>query len=66
MTIKKLSKIQSETLARMKYNIWYCAYEMGVSMATLNALYRLNLLDRRSEAGAFYSPRTSVEFRRKK
>lgn len=66
MTIKKLSKVQQDTLNRMKYNIWYSSYSLGVSMATLNALRHMNLVERRADVGAFRRyPRTVVEFKKK-
>ena len=65
MTIKKLSKTQQKALVGMHIGIWYSAYDLQVSIATLNALHRMNLVERRSDIGVFYSPRTAVEFKRK-
>lgn len=53
MTIKKLSKIQQNTLIKMEYDRWYSAYDLGVSIATLNALHRMNLLSQQSGVGEF-------------
>lgn len=65
MKTKKLSKVQQDTLSKMKYNIWYCAYELGVSMATLNALRRMDLVERRADVGAFRRyPRAAVKFKK--
>lgn len=65
MTTKKLPKTQQKALAGMYVGIWYSAYELGVSIATLNALHRKNLVERRSDIGASFSPRTAVEYRKK-
>lgn len=65
MAIKKLPQTQQKALAGMYVGIWYSSYELGVSIATLNALHRKNLVERRADIGAFYSPRTSVEFKKK-
>lgn len=53
MEIKKLSEVQQNTLTKMKYDHWYSAYDLGVSIATLNALHRMNLLAKQSGVGEF-------------
>ena len=61
----KLTPIQSRVLYRFPKDKWKSAYDMQVSMATLNALVEKGFLERRGVGtlGAHYSPRTTVEYR---
>lgn len=61
----KLTPIQSRVLYRFPKDKWKTAYDMQVSMATLNALVEKGFLERRGVGtlGAHYSPRTTVEYR---
>lgn len=61
----KLTPIQSQVLYRFPKDKWKSAYDLQVSMATLNALVEKGFLERRGVGtlGAHYSPRTTVEYR---
>ena len=65
MKAKKLSKVQLKTFAKMKNNIWYTAYDLGVRLTTLDALYHRNLLSRKSGLGAYSFPRTNIWYSKK-
>ena len=60
MKTKKLPKTQQKVLAGMFVDIWYSAYDLGVSIATLNALHRKGLIEQESRVGEFI-----VRFRKK-
>ena len=61
----KITEAQSKALQKAD-GLWRDAYELRASTATLDALVRKGLLERRGQGGlgAMYSPRTAVEYRR--
>ena len=61
----KLTEAQSKALQKAS-GLWRDAYELGASIATLDALVKKGLLERRGGGGlgAMYSPRTTLEYRR--
>lgn len=59
----KLSKTQERALSKLSYK-WQSAYEIGESIATLNALVRHGLAKSKTdELGYMYSPRTAIYFK---
>ena len=62
----KLSSPQKKVMKRFVEHRWLSAYELQASMATLNALVSMGLLERRGvgSLGSTFSPRTTVEYRR--
>lgn len=58
----KLSDTQQRTLRKLDSS-WKCAYELGESLGTLNALVRKGLVESKGDLGALFFPRTSIDFR---
>lgn len=48
-------------------DVWSSAYDLQLSMQTLDALVKRGLAERRNEAalGAMFSPRTVIQYRRR-
>lgn len=61
--MKKLTPTQVEVLSRIT-EMWQSAYELQASRATLNALVKKGLVQRRGGLGAILDPRTSIQYRR--
>lgn len=64
--MKPLSATQKEVYDRMKPNVWYSAYDLQCSIATLKSMTQKGYLKSRGEGllGSMYSQRTTVEFMR--
>ncbi len=62
-----LSETQRRALGKLT-DKWECAYRIGESLPTLNALVKAGCARKRSPGGpgAMWSPRTFWEFRRNK
>lgn len=62
-----MSKTQMKALAAMSETEWRCAYTLRCSMATLASLVKRGLAEKRGEGnvGAFFTPRTTIEWRRR-
>jgi len=62
---KKLSPAQQKALDKMKEGVWESSYSLQVSLGTLNALGNKGLVESKHGAGAFFCPRTGIEWRKK-
>ena len=63
----KLTPNQQNALDKLQDGKWHSAYELQVSLNTMQALESRNLVEVfRHRLGSYYSPRTSIEFRIKK
>ena len=66
MATKKLSKVQQETLDKMTIGVYYCAYDLKCSIATLEVLCYAGYI--REKAIGFYEQlfdsRTKRNFKR--
>jgi len=60
-----MTPTQSRTAAKLT-DEWQCAYSLKESLSTLRALVRLGVAESRSGPGAIFSPRTAIEFRKRK
>jgi len=60
----KLTKAQHRALDKMLVGQSYCAYELGESLATLDALVKKGCLKRRVGLGYLFSPRTAIQYTR--
>jgi len=60
----KLSPTQQKVLNAMKKDVWYSAYELNASLATLYALRNKRMVEMKSGSGSIAFPRTSIEFRK--
>ena len=60
--MKGLSLRQVQTLKKMSSR-WVTAYELGVSLLTLESLYRRGLVEKRGMPGMYFYPRTCIYFR---
>lgn len=67
MTPKRvvLTALQKQALAKLVRIEWRSAYSIGVSLKTLDELYSKGYAERIVGIGAYYSPRTAIQFRRK-
>ena len=61
----KLSKVQKATLDKMVVGKEYCAYDLGVSVRTMDALVKRGILTKKMGLGPIYSPRIRVDYSRK-
>jgi len=63
----RLSPTQGETLDKLSVTEWRSAHKIRASMATLDALVRKGLVERRGweKLGADFAPRTTIEYRRR-
>jgi len=59
-----LSKAQQRTIKKLS-NDWKCSYELGESMATLNALCRKKVAESKGhgDCGCMFSPQTTIKYR---
>ena len=57
-----LSKIQKETLDKMEVGMTYCAYDLGVSVRTLDALVKRGLLTKKMGLGSMFAPRIEIGY----
>lgn len=57
-----LSKTQKDVLDKMALGKVYCAYDLGVSVRTLDALVRRGRLTKSIKLGSMYSPRVSIGY----
>ena len=62
----KLTPSQQKALDKLHDGKWHSAYELQVSLNTLQALVNKNMAESRHELGSYYSPRTDIRFRIKK
>lgn len=60
---RALSAAQKRVLNLFFDNEWKCAFSLGASLTTLNALTHNGYLQRRAEVGHMFSPRTNILFR---
>lgn len=59
----KLSKAQQACLDKMEMGKRYCAYDLKVSLATLEALVKIGILNSHTGGlGSLFSPRTARYF----
>lgn len=58
----KLSKSQEAALEKMELNKWYCAWDLKVSLATLEALERKGMVKKKQELGSMFYPRLHIKF----
>lgn len=58
------SKNQLDALQVMVTGKWYSAYELQISLATLESLFKKGFLKKQVELGAIHSPRTSIKFKK--
>lgn len=63
MTYKKVKYPQKEVLKKIKRGVWYSAYNLQVSIATLRALVKKGILESKSGLGSLFDPRSNVMFR---
>ena len=59
-----LTKVQQRTLNKMIPGKTYNAYQLGESLASLDALVKKGYLEKRAGLGAMFSPRTEIQYRR--
>ena len=59
----KLSKTQQRALEKLT-DKWQSSYRLQESRNTLNSLVRLELVERKSEMGAYFCPRTCIVYRK--
>lgn len=64
MTEKKLSPRQKEALEKLSETEWQSPYDLQVSLATLNSLYRKGLVERQLDWRAEFAPRNETKFRK--
>lgn len=63
----KVSKVQKETLDKMEKGKWYSAYDLDVSMSTMEALLNRGLVEKsKLRPGDMFFSRTSIEFKKVK
>ena len=60
----KLSPKQIETFRKMQWDKWYSAYDLQVSIATLNALCNMKVVQSKRYQGSYFFPRTNIFFKR--
>lgn len=60
----KLSKTQEEVLDKMELNQWYSARALKVSLATLGALEKKGMVEKKLELGYMFYPRLHTKFRK--
>lgn len=58
-----LTRPQAEVLKLMEVHKGYSAVDLQVSLAPLNALSRMGILEKKSGIGHTFSPRTAIKFR---
>lgn len=59
----KLTPTQERAAGKLT-NEWQCAYTLRETIATLNALHRKHIADKRVDSlGSMFSPRTVTEYR---
>lgn len=59
----KLTPVQERAASKLT-NVWQCAYTLRESIATLNALHRKQIAEKRVHTlGSMFSPRTTTEYR---
>lgn len=61
----KLSPSQQKALAALSDVEWKSAYDIQVSISTLDSLVKKKLATRKIEQGHMFSPRTAIMFRRR-
>jgi len=57
--------IQFQIIRRMASCQWFTPYKLQCSIATLNALVRKGIVERKNEIGCSFFPRTNTNFRLK-
>ena len=62
--MRKLSSTQKAVLAKMQLRKWYYADELQCRMDTLEALYNICRVEKRSELGAAFNPRAFTQYRK--
>ena len=62
--MSKLSPAQQRAYDAMTPGVWYSAYDLKVSSATLNVLYTRGCVNRRAFLGYMWCPRTAVQYLR--
>ena len=60
----KLTIKQELIFDKMKPRTWQSAYDLQCSLATLNALWKKGLLERKDCIGSYFFPRNNIVFRR--
>lgn len=61
---KEPTPTQLEALKVLRLGVWQSAYELQVSIATLNALERKGFVENMRTSGAMFSPRTNILWRK--
>jgi len=61
----KLSKMQEETLKKMKWEKWYSSYDLGVRISTLFALESKGFVERKKDELIWFGwESTGMHFRK--
>lgn len=59
----KITPAQSKCIEKMRVGISYSAYDLQVSVSTLNALHSKGVLNKQTHSGYIWSPRTALRYK---